>query len=106
MALVKHTFKKGDSQPPLSPKMLAELEKLQAMSDNDIDLSDAPETLDWSNAVRGNFLKNSQENNTSSVLDKDVFEWLSKQDNHTKIHIHDKINNLVRNMMNNMKVVG
>ena len=39
----------------LTPEQIAELEALAAMSDDDIDTSDIPEILDWSNARRGVF---------------------------------------------------
>ena len=39
----------------LTPEQIAELEALAAMSDDDIDTSDIPEIVDWSNARRGVF---------------------------------------------------
>ena len=35
----------------LTDKQRAELEALEAMSDDDIDFSDIPESLDWSDAI-------------------------------------------------------
>ena len=35
----------------LTPKQKAEIEALEAMSDDDIDFSDIPESLDWSDAI-------------------------------------------------------
>ncbi len=102
MALVKHTFKKGDTPPPLTAEMLAEIKTLQAMSDDEIDLSDAPEELDWSGAVRGRFSTNAQDtqaNYNPTVLDEDISDWLSQQDDNTKDHINGMINNLLRHVM-------
>ena len=39
----------------LTEQQKAELQALAAMKDEDIDFSDIPETLDWSNAIRGAF---------------------------------------------------
>ncbi len=35
----------------LTPQQKAEIEALEAMSDEDIDFSDIPESLDWSDAI-------------------------------------------------------
>ena len=37
----------------LSDKQRAELEALEKMTDEDIDFSDIPESLDWSDAIHG-----------------------------------------------------
>ena len=42
---------------PIKAKLLAELTALKAMPDADIDLSDAPEVLDWSGAQRGKYYR-------------------------------------------------
>jgi len=39
----------------LAAKLRAQLNDLAAMPDSEIDCSDVPETLDWSNAKRGRF---------------------------------------------------
>ena len=39
----------------LTQRQRDQLRALEALPDDQIDLSDAPETLDWSNAVRGKF---------------------------------------------------
>jgi hypothetical protein len=41
----------------LSVQQQAMLERLAALPDKDIDLSDQPELLDWSNAERGKFYR-------------------------------------------------
>ena len=50
------------------------LERLAALPDSDIDLSDQPEILDWSNAERGKFYRPVKQSVTMRV-DADVLEW-------------------------------
>lgn len=58
----------------LTPEMLAQLDQLAAMPDDDIDLSDMPEVTDWSNAVRGKFYRPVKQQLTLR-LDADVVHW-------------------------------
>ena len=58
----------------LPPEMLAQLDRRAAMPDEDIDLSDIPEKLDWSNAVRGKFYRPVKQQLTLR-LDADVVHW-------------------------------
>lgn len=51
-----------------------ELRQLEAMSDEDIDLSDMPEVTDFSNAVRGKFYRPVKDQVTLR-LDRDVLNW-------------------------------
>lgn len=46
-------MKKGDTE--LTPDQRAEIDALEAMPDDEIDTSDIPEVVDWSNARRGMF---------------------------------------------------
>jgi hypothetical protein len=39
----------------MTPKLRAELERLALLRDDEIDVSDIPEALDWSKAQRGRF---------------------------------------------------
>jgi hypothetical protein len=45
-------MKKGNPEP-LTPKLQAELDALAAMPESEIDTTDMPPVIDWSNAVRG-----------------------------------------------------
>ncbi len=45
------------SMSELTQRQRDQLQALEALPDDQIDLSDAPETLDWSNAVRGKFYR-------------------------------------------------
>ena len=54
-----------------------ELAVLNAMRDEDIDLSDAPETTDWSVAERGKFFRPVKEQVTLR-LDADVLHWFKQ----------------------------
>ena len=55
-----------------------ELAAIEAMRDEDIDLSDMPETLDFSKAVRGKFYRPVKEQVTLR-LDADVLDWFKAQ---------------------------
>jgi uncharacterized protein (DUF4415 family) len=64
--------------PKLTDDEKEQLRRLAAMDDADIDLSDIPEKLDWSNAVRGRFYKPVKES-TTVRLDTDVLHWLKSK---------------------------
>jgi uncharacterized protein (DUF4415 family) len=55
-----------------------EVERLAAMSDRDIDLSDIPEVTDWSRAERGKFHRPIKQQLTLR-LDADVVEWFKER---------------------------
>lgn len=95
MALVRHYVSK-DNPPVITPAMQAELDNLKNMQPHEIDLSDAPEELDWSNAVRGfPFGKNFRR----IKIDDDVAEWLDKKGVATPFD--DFINQILRQTMQN-----
>ena len=56
----------------------ADLARLATMRDEDIDLSDIPEQLDWSDAKRGMFYKPLKQQLTLR-LDADVVDWFKRQ---------------------------
>lgn len=58
----------------ITPEIAANLAELEAMGDDDIDLSDMPEITDWSNAVRGKFYRPVKQQLTLR-LDADVVHW-------------------------------
>ena len=62
------------TNPKLTLDMLAQLDRLDAMPDEDIDFSDIPEKLDWSNAVRGKFYRPVKQQVTLR-LDADLLHW-------------------------------
>ena len=66
-------MKKGNSDP-IKAKLLAELTALKSMPDADIDLSDAPEVLDWSGAQRGKYYRPVKQL-LSVRLDADLIDW-------------------------------
>jgi uncharacterized protein (DUF4415 family) len=55
-----------------------ELAALAAMPDEDIDTSDIPEILDWSQAERGRFFRPIKKSVTIR-LDADVLDWFKSQ---------------------------
>ncbi|MBV9931506.1 MAG: BrnA antitoxin family protein [Alphaproteobacteria bacterium] len=58
----------------LPPQLARESERLAAMADADVDLSDAPEVVDWSGAERGKFYRPVKQQLTLR-LDADVVQW-------------------------------
>jgi len=58
----------------ITPEIRANLDRLAAMPDEDIDLSDMPEVTDWSNAVRGKFYRPVKQQLTLR-LDADIVHW-------------------------------
>lgn len=64
----------------LTPEMLAQLARLAAMPDEDIDLSEMPEITDWSNAVRGKLYRPVKQQVTLRI-DSDLIHWFkTRQD--------------------------
>jgi uncharacterized protein (DUF4415 family) len=62
----------------VSGRMAKEIEALEGMKDEDIDLTDIPETADWSKAVIGKFYRPIKQSVTVR-LDADVVAWLKSQ---------------------------
>jgi uncharacterized protein (DUF4415 family) len=69
-----------DTLPPLSEAQKANLERLAALPDNEIDTSDIPVLTDeqWKHAVRGQFYRPVKKQVTAR-LDADVLDWLKSQ---------------------------
>ena len=61
----------------LSEEQKADLERLRNMPDDEIDTSDAPEILDWTNAKRGMFYRPVKQQITLRV-DADVVAWFKE----------------------------
>lgn len=66
-------MKKASSRK-LPAHLQAEAERLAALSDDTIDLTDMPERLDWSDAERGRFYRPVKQQLTLR-LDADVLHW-------------------------------
>ena len=66
-------MRKGSTRP-LTPEQKAELDALAAMPDDQIDTSDMPEVLDWSQARRGALYRPVKRLMTIRI-DADVIEW-------------------------------
>jgi uncharacterized protein (DUF4415 family) len=69
-------MKKGASKR-LTREQRAELKSLAVLPDEDIDTSDAPELLNWSDAKRGLFYRPVKQQLTLR-LDSDVVAWFKK----------------------------
>jgi uncharacterized protein (DUF4415 family) len=70
---------KGDNMKnrngdPVPTDLIAELDALDAMDNENIDLSDMPEIVDWSKAERGKFYR-PVKGPVSIRLDTDVIAW-------------------------------
>ena len=63
---------------PLTPQQAAELDALAAMPDSEIDTSDAPSVVDWSEAIRGAFFRPIKKP-VAIRLDADVLDWFKRQ---------------------------
>jgi uncharacterized protein (DUF4415 family) len=59
----------------LSKEQKEDIARLAAMSDDDIDFSDIPLKLDWSNAEIGKFYRPPKKSVTMR-LDGDILDWL------------------------------
>lgn len=57
----------------------AQLAVINAMTDEEIDTSDAPEITDWTGAVRGKFYRPTKQTVTIR-LDADVVAWLKDRE--------------------------
>lgn len=73
-----------------------ELAFLAAMPEDDIDLSDIPETdeIDWENASRGRFYK-PRKTQLTVRIDADVLDWLKSQGK----GFHTRLNQILRSAM-------
>ena len=69
-----------DLLPPLTEAQMANLKKLAAQPDSEIDTSDIPEMTDeqWKSAKRGAFYRPVKRQITAR-LDADVLDWLKAQ---------------------------
>lgn len=96
MAIVRHS---SNDMPPISPE---ELDKLDAMSDQDIDFSDSPEITDftgWMTVEQAeNFRQELYRNRKQAVsirIDKDILHWLKSEGR----GYQTKINQILRKEM-------
>jgi uncharacterized protein (DUF4415 family) len=78
----------------LTKTQARDIARLQKMKDEDIDLSDIPEQLDWSKAIVGKFYRPVKQSLTIR-LDADVLAWLKSQGS----GYQTRINSLLRTAM-------
>jgi uncharacterized protein (DUF4415 family) len=71
---MKNDVMKKAYYPKITPELIAESERLGALTDDTIDLSDMPEVTDWSNWTRGKFYRPVKRQVTLR-LDADLIEW-------------------------------
>ena len=75
-------YSRKELNEKLSEKQDAEIKRLLAkgtVPDEELDLSDIPEIIDWSNVVRHNQFYRPVKQQTSVRLDADVLAWLKAQ---------------------------
>ena len=73
-----------------------ELNRLAAMSDDDIDISDIPEVTDWSEAERGEFCRPGSADNVPLYLDRDVTAFLKERVSTLGIPLRDLANEMLK----------
>lgn len=73
-------MKKANSKPTIAPELLAQLQAVAAMPDDEVNLTDpdTPEVTDWTGAVRGKFYKPIK-TLKSIRLDADVLAFFQAQ---------------------------
>jgi uncharacterized protein (DUF4415 family) len=72
---------KKEASKALNPAQRAELRKLAALKESEIDTSDIPEARDWSGAERGLFFRPVKKQLTLRI-DADVVDWFKKRSPH------------------------
>jgi len=90
----KQHAEKEDYMKKLTRTQAKDIAALRTMKDEDIDLSDIPEQLDWTKAVRGKFYRPVKQSLTIR-LDADVIAWLKSQGS----GYQTRINSLLRHAM-------
>ena len=85
-----------DTLPPLTDAQRANLDRLAALPDDQIDTSDIPEMTDeqFKAAVKSRFHKPLKKQLTTNI-DADVFEWLKSQGK----GYHTRLNAILRDAM-------
>ena len=81
--------------PKLTDEQREELRRIAEMPDDEIDLSDIPEKLDWSKAERGKFYRPVKQQLTLR-LDADVIHWFKTQAKGGKRGYQTRINQALR----------
>jgi uncharacterized protein (DUF4415 family) len=66
---------RGEAMRKLSREQKRDIAAISAMRDEDIDLGDMPEVVDWTGAEMGKFYRPPKKSVTMR-LDADVLEWL------------------------------
>ena len=67
-------MQKTFTNPKLTPEVLANLEHIKTIRDEDIDLTEMPEVTDWTGWTRGKFFRPVKQQVTLR-LDSDLVHW-------------------------------
>jgi uncharacterized protein (DUF4415 family) len=84
-----------------SKQRAAELKRIAAMPDREIDTSDIPEITDWAGAVLGKFYRPVKQQVTLRI-DADVLEWFKGQG----VKYQTEVNRVLRAHVIRQKKVG
>ena len=86
---------KKASSDKLTPAQKAELKRLSALAETDIDTSDIPERRDWTGARRGVFYRPLKQQLTLR-LDADLIDWFKKRGTGYQTRINAALRDHVR----------
>lgn len=89
------------TRPPLTEERANRIERLHAMGDDDIDLSDIPET-DLSRGVLRRNLEGARRLTGTVALEADVLKWLDAKD----LELHRRVNAILREAMQREKAAA
>ena len=78
----------------LKDEQLRELDRLAELPDEQIDTSDIPEVLDFSDAIRGRFHRNTRQPVTVRI-DRDILDWFASHGEPLQSHINAALRNYV-----------
>jgi len=82
------------SSTSYSPDVEAQLKKLRAMGDNDVDLSEMPEEIDWRRARQGMWHRIKRDD-LIVMLEPKVMAWFTGQA-HEGEDVNDTVNRVMR----------
>lgn len=88
----------------LTPQQLADLAALDALPDDQIDLTDIPEVTDWTGASRGLFFRPVKQQLTLR-LDADLVDWFKRHSSNGRGY-QTGINSALREFVERKKTAG
>ena len=86
----------------MTAEMQAQLKALDTMTDDQIDFSDIPKQLDWSNAVRGKFYRPIKQP-VNLRLDADVLAWFKSFGGKYQTRINEALREYMQQQLTKQK---